>query len=82
MRKRAADVRAKMAMETIDPQLNDDAFAKFDRMREKVEVAEAEAEALRELAGAAPSELAVGLTSDADHELDAELSALKRKMNK
>jgi phage shock protein A len=83
-RQKAANVRAKMALGTIDPQLNEDAFAKFDRMREKVEMAEAEAEALRELAGdnghrrAAP----VVEPDDVDLEVDAELRELKLRMKK
>ena len=43
-RKKAADVRARVQIGKLDPKLNDDAFAKFDRLREKVEMAEAEAE--------------------------------------
>jgi len=56
-----------------------DAFAKFDRMREKVERAEAEAEALAELRG-----LKSGVSDDdcrihttAEDEIDVELAALK-----
>ena len=81
-RKKAADVRAKMAIEGIDPQLSADAFAKFDRMREKVELAEAEADALRELSGGSASAVVVCENEEAELEIDAELRDLKRKFNK
>lgn len=82
-RKRAADVRAKTQLNNIDPQLNDDAFAKFDRMREKVEMAEAEADALRELAGGAGDEPEVmSAQNDSKLELEAELLAMKRRLKK
>lgn len=80
-RKKAADVRAKVALGTIDPQLNADAFAKFDRMRDKVERAEAEAEALRELAGGQQCAAAVECDS-VNLEVDAELRELKLKLRK
>jgi phage shock protein A len=81
-RKKAANVRAKMAIESIDPQLSADAFARFDRMRERVELAEAEAEALRELSGGAPSAVGLCETEEADLEIDAALRDLKRKLKK
>ncbi|HEX3654784.1 MAG TPA: PspA/IM30 family protein [Pirellulales bacterium] len=82
-RKKAADVRAKVALGTIDPQLNADAFAKFDRMREKVEMAEAEADALRELAGDNGHRHASAVeVNDVDLEVDAELRELKLKLKK
>ena len=52
IRKKSADIR-KQAMTSLDPKLSaplgTSAFRKFDRLREKVEEAEAQAEALSEL---------------------------------
>lgn len=83
-RKRAADFRKKMHSTpglTDASQDDGNAFAKFDRLRAKVEQAEAEADALAELRGG-------GTTSDAecsstestiDEDVDAELALLKAK---
>lgn len=83
-RKKAADVRARMSLgQTVATELNSDAFAKVDRMREKVEMAEAEADALRELAGGTPAAESVAPELDnADLEVDAELQELKKRMRK
>ena len=83
-RKKAADFRKKMHTSALDVEagsLNDDAFAKFDRFREKVERAEAEAEALAELRGNLTSEEVIDLesSSPAPDSLDAELAELKRQ---
>ena len=50
-RKRAADFRKKMDTQAagLAPEVDDNAFAKFDRLKSKVEQAEAEAEAMAEL---------------------------------
>ena len=82
-RKKAADVRTRAQLSKVDPQWNNDAFAKFDRLREKVELAEAEADALRELSGE-PDFSAQLQTEDhrLDVELEAELLQLKRKLSK
>ena len=83
-RQRAADFKKKMHTNEVALQTGaatDDAFGKFERMREKVERAEAEAEALAELRGAAAG-LATevcDVKSSADESLDSELQALKRK---
>jgi phage shock protein A len=82
-RQKAAEVRSRVQLNNIDPKLNTDAFAKFDRLREKVERAEAEADALRELA--ADNDFRVDCETEinaADLELDAELIALKKKLQK
>jgi phage shock protein A len=79
-RKKAAEVRAKMSLGTPAPDLNHDAFAKFDRMREKVEMAEAEADALRELAGEPAPPRISEVADNADFEIDAVLLALKKKL--
>ncbi|APZ92971.1 PspA/IM30 family protein [Fuerstiella marisgermanici] len=73
-RKQAAEVRKK-ALSSMsagcDPTVGDAAFEKFDRMREKVEQAEAEADALAELRGD------TCLPNATSNKVDAELEALK-----
>ena len=81
-RKKAADVRAKMNLGAAAPELNRDAFAKFDRMREKVEMAEAEADALRELSNQSVHEDAADEQASTDLEIDAELHELRKKLRK
>jgi phage shock protein A len=82
-RKKAADFRKKLHSSTLDVEagsVSDDAFAKFDRLKEKVERAEAEAEALAELRGSrAGDDLDLSLSSAAEDGLDAELAELKKK---
>ncbi|HEY1602191.1 MAG TPA: PspA/IM30 family protein [Pirellulales bacterium] len=81
-RKKAADVRAKLSLGTASPELNHDAFAKFDRMREKVEMAEAEADALRELASESVQE-EISLEQESSNlEIDSELRELQKKFKK
>ena len=82
-RKRAADFRKKMESQAagLSTEVDEDAFVKFDRLKSKVEQAEAEAEALAELRGgvSAPSpEDATGPEEDID--LEAELAELKKKV--
>lgn len=83
-RKKAADFRKKLHTSALDVEtgsLGDDAFAKFDRLKERVERAEAEAEALAELRGGASSVDDIDLmsSSPAEDPLEAELAALKQK---
>jgi phage shock protein A len=87
-RQRAADFKKKMHTSEVAVETgaaSDDAFAKFERMREKVERAEAEAEALAELRGgkspAGDADFS-SLKSSGDDEIDAELQALKNKQKK
>jgi phage shock protein A len=83
VRKKAADMRARVQRGAADATLNTDAFAKFDRLREKVEMAEAEAEALRELSGSTATENGASqIAADEDLEVDAELVKLKKKLGK
>jgi phage shock protein A len=83
VRKKAADMRARVQLGAGDAKLNTDAFAKFDRLREKVEMAEAEAEALRELSGSTATENGTSpIADDEDLEVDAELMKLKKKLGK
>ncbi len=80
-RQKAADVRKKVYQRTGEAGevvVDDAAFQKFDRMREKVEQAEAEAEALAELQGIDISSSSNLDTSD-DADVEAELSALKAR---
>jgi len=93
-RGRAAEFRRKM--ETvgagISTDLDNDAFAKFDRLRTRVEQAEAEAEAMAELRGNVgghvdfSDDLNFGDDLDMESErgdaVDAELAELKRKLKK
>lgn len=85
-RKRAADARRKrFEVDHSDTKAAADAFSKFDRMREKVELAEAQAEALAELhgqpSGAAPwnGDGANGSADGKDARVEAELASLKAK---
>lgn len=83
-RKRAADFRRKVAVQAcgVDTDVDESAFAKFERLKSKVEQAEAEAEALAELhsrdAGA-PSEPTEDV-SEADLDVAAELAEMKEKL--
>jgi len=83
-RHRAANFRKKM--ESLDlgvsTQLDRDAFAKFDRLRGKVDRAEAEAEAYAELNGsvAGDRDLDHEFEVNPDAEIDAQLAELKQKV--
>ncbi len=84
-RKRAADFRKKMETQAagLAPDVDQTAFAKFDRMKARVEQAEAEVAAMAELRG-------MGVDTDAedDESLDEginvsnELAEMKRKLKK
>lgn len=82
-RQKAANVRKKVygsMGDRAEITVDNGAFEKFERLRERVEMAEAEAEAFAELQGvdfgtAVEDETA----SDADLDLEAELQALKDK---
>ena len=83
-RKRAADFRKKMHTEAglVETSLDtDNAFAKFDRLRARVEQAEAEADALAELRGTTNVGESDPMTTDpgASDDIDAELELLKSK---
>ena len=83
-RKRAADLRSRMSEAPSAVTLQTDAFAKFDRMQQKVEMAEAEAEAMRELTGQTEADESVGVAiePDVDAEVEAEVAALKKKLGR
>jgi phage shock protein A len=82
-RKKAAEVRKKVYTglnEASHPEVDDSAFEKFERLRERVEQAEAEAEALAELQGGGLPESPREPVELASHDdVEAQLAALKRK---
>jgi len=84
-RHRAADFRKRM--QTMDMggvrEMDHDAFARFDRLRGKVELAEAEAEAYAELNDSTPKDIELDQQFEADDndEIDAQLAELKQKRN-
>jgi phage shock protein A len=86
VRKKAADFRKRMDVQAagLAGQGDESAFAKFDRLRAKVEQAEAEAEAIAELrameAGGTVKDIEE--TADQGTEVAAELAELKRKLKK
>lgn len=80
-RKKAAAVNARLEHAVKDVQIDNGAFEKFDRLRQKVERLEAEADALRELDTGAEPEADVE-TIDGDLGIDLELEALKKKLAK
>jgi len=86
-RQKAAQVRAKVAQSQagLTPELDQDAFNKFDRLARKVEMAEAEAEALSELARSERELGKAGEDLESVEEIsdtEAELLELKKKMKK
>lgn len=84
-RKRAADFRKKMETQAagIVSDVDDSAFAKFDRMKAKVEQAEAEAAAMAELRGMEAGGTAEDVdTPDEELDVSTELAELKRKLRK
>ncbi len=82
-RNRAAEFKKKVhtsAMAAESSAVSDNAFAKFDRLREKVEQAEAEADALAELRGsAALADEPPSSSETASADIEDELAALKQK---
>lgn len=84
-RKRAADFRKKMENQAagLAPEVDQNAFAKFDRMKDKVEQAEAEAAAMAELRGLDANAAAENVeTPDEGLDVSGELAELKRKLKK
>jgi phage shock protein A len=85
-RQRAADFRKKLDSQSacLSTDVDDSAFAKFDRLKAKVEQAEAEAEAMAELRGSPRAASAEDAAEVAEEQLDvsAELAALKRGLKK
>jgi phage shock protein A len=80
-RQKAADVRKKIYSQAneSDLTLEKSAFDKFDRLREKVEQAEAEAEALADLQGIDESSWREAAAPSIDNNVEDELAALKKK---
>ena len=85
-RKRAADFRKKLDSQAagLVPEVDDNAFAKFDRLKAKVEQAEAEAEAMAELRATNAGAAAQDMAEIPEEELDvaAKLAELKQKIKK
>ncbi|HWB10907.1 MAG TPA: PspA/IM30 family protein [Pirellulales bacterium] len=82
-RKRAADFRKRMdsTMANVSTEIDDNAFAKFERLKNRVEQAEAEAEALSELRGGTTAPPEEPEAAD-ETGVAAELAELKRKLRK
>lgn len=81
-RKKAAEFRKKVNTSSLDADTllqGDDAFNKFERLKEKVERAEAEAEALSELRRGSISADDSSPSSEQEDSIDMELAELKRK---
>ena len=82
-RQRAADFRKKMQTMQTDAgtELNRDAFAKFERLRGKVERAEAEAEAYADLNASQQEDIDLDeqFETSNDDEIDARLAEMKAK---
>jgi phage shock protein A len=84
-RKRAANFRKRVECQAagLVAEADEGAFAKFDRLKAKVEQAEAEAEALAELrAGAKPVQPVEEEFPEENLDVDSELAELKKKMRK
>jgi phage shock protein A len=81
-RKQAADFRKRVDAQVagVSTDVDSSAFAKFERLRSKVEQAEAEAEAMAELRRSQPGSAASSdEAADPDLDLDAELAEMKRQ---
>lgn len=78
-RKCAADLQSRVSA-LHAPAPAGSAFAKFDRLRGKVEIAEAQADAMCELACEGGSEADLGFEREGDIEVEAELSELKKRI--
>lgn len=78
-RKCAADLHSRVnALPTDTP--GSSAFAKFDRLRDRVEMAEAQADAMCELDCENGAEAGFALETGGDLEVEAELSELKKRI--
>lgn len=83
-RKRAADFRMKMDAQATgaSTRVDDNAFAKFERLKTKVEQAEDEADAMAELRGieaGGTAEDVADIPDDDDLDIAAQLAELKKK---
>jgi phage shock protein A len=80
-RSKAAHARRRLQAVGAGFKLRSDAFSRFDRMREKVELAEAEADALTELQAGGDEPIAAKFeTHEDDLNVEAELTAIKQKL--
>jgi phage shock protein A len=84
-RNRAAEIRKKVYTRRADSDLSIDAkaFDKFERLRERVEMAEAEADALAELNGCelTASSAELDAAPDSSNSIEAALDAIKKQRN-
>lgn len=79
-RSKAAHARRRLQAVGADFKVRSNAFSRFDRMREKVEQAEAEADALVELNAGGDEPIAAQLElHEDDLSVEAELAAIKQK---
>ena len=79
-RQKAAELQVKLEAVRQIPCWNTNAFAAFDRLREKVELAEAEADAWRDLSGNTTVGLAIDEGVAKDLEINAELQRMKNQL--
>jgi len=80
-RKRVADMKSKVS-DVSKFKSPDNAFAKFDKMRQKVEMAEAQADAMRQISGPSDDDYDIMLDDQQSLdslEIEAELAELKKK---
>ncbi len=80
-RQRAAEIRKDTLVRACDVPLGSDPFAKFARLREKVERAEAEAEALAELRDSHFSSATRSATDIDQRQIETELAILKARQS-
>jgi phage shock protein A len=69
-------------MDNVSTEIDDNAFAKFERLKNRVEQAEAEAEALAELRGGPTPPCDEPEAAGVDSEVAAELAEMKRPLRK
>lgn len=82
-RLRAADARQKLRGTLREDPLSSNGFATFERLRERVELAEAEAVALSGLLGEEGDEMAAEIEADEEgRRLEDELAAIKQALRK
>jgi phage shock protein A len=83
VRKRAADARANCRpRDTVDYTVSTRAFDKFERMKDRVEMAEAKADALVELGLSNYATCAISEPGSEELEVEAELAAMKAGLSK
>lgn len=82
-RKRAADLKTKAATAMESSNIKGDAFAKFERMKKKVEQAEAQAEAMEQITKTNVTDLetvCVSTPVQDDFDVESELAEMKKRV--